>query len=191
MMALDPNGELVVAERGAGRIVRLPDRDDDGLADGVEVVADGLRVPSSIRYYAGSGPLAGSLYVGETTRVLRLSQPGANGVFQERDVIIEGLPSGGHNTRTVLFSPDGAFLYVSVGSSCNVCVETDPRRAAIVRYRPDGRKGRSRGYGHPFKHGVLAYYRHEEIRESSGIRSGRRLPDIPTGQGVKHDHNQT
>jgi cytochrome c553 len=29
-------------------------------------------------------------------------------------------------------------LYVSMGSSCNACIETDPRRAAIVRYRLDG-----------------------------------------------------
>jgi mono/diheme cytochrome c family protein len=29
-------------------------------------------------------------------------------------------------------------MYVSVGSSCNVCLEKDPRRAAILRYRPDG-----------------------------------------------------
>jgi glucose/arabinose dehydrogenase len=29
-------------------------------------------------------------------------------------------------------------MYVSIGSSCNACSETDPRRAAIVRYRPDG-----------------------------------------------------
>ncbi len=33
--------------------------------------------------------------------------------------------------------PDG-WLYVSIGSSCNVCEERDPRRAAILRYRPDG-----------------------------------------------------
>jgi len=29
-------------------------------------------------------------------------------------------------------------MYVAVGSSCNVCREQDPRRAAIVRYEPDG-----------------------------------------------------
>jgi glucose/arabinose dehydrogenase len=56
-------------------------------------------------------------------------------------VIVDGLPSGGHNTRTVLFSPDWATLFVSVGSSCNVCVEEDERRAAIVRYDPDGSGG--------------------------------------------------
>jgi hypothetical protein len=29
-------------------------------------------------------------------------------------------------------------MYVSVGSSCNVCEEEDPRRAALLRFRPDG-----------------------------------------------------
>jgi hypothetical protein len=29
-------------------------------------------------------------------------------------------------------------MYVSIGSSCNVCIEKDRRRAAIVRYRTDG-----------------------------------------------------
>lgn len=137
MMARGPDGELYVAERGAGRIVRLPDRDGDGVTDGApaggEVVADGLNAPSSIAFYKD-----GSLYVGETTRVLRLSAPDESGVFQEREVIVDGLPEGGHSTRTVLFSPDWETLYVSVGSSCNVCAEADERRATIVRYNPDG-----------------------------------------------------
>jgi mono/diheme cytochrome c family protein len=50
--------------------------------------------------------------------------------------VITGLPGGGnHWTRTIGFGPDG-FLYVAVGSSCNVCIEADPRRAAISRYDP-------------------------------------------------------
>jgi glucose/arabinose dehydrogenase len=133
MLAIGPDGQLYAAERGAGRIVRLPDRDGDGQADGVEVVADGLEAPSSLAFYQD-----GSLYVGETTRVLQLSAQDARGVFQNRRVIVDGLPSGGHNTRTVLFSPDWSKLYVSVGSSCNVCDEDDPRRAAILSYNPDG-----------------------------------------------------
>jgi glucose/arabinose dehydrogenase len=103
------------------------------------VLADGLRAPSSIAFYTNpSSSLNGSLYVGETTQILRLSDPDAKDVYQAREVIVDGLPSGGHNTRTVLLSRDWAHLYVSVGSSCNVCVEADPRRAAIVRYSPDG-----------------------------------------------------
>lgn len=133
MMAIGPDGALYVAERGANRIVRLPDLDADGKADGIQVVADKLSSPSSLAFHPD-----GSLYVGETPRILRLSEPDAQGVFQARQVVIRGLPVGGHHTRTVLFSPDGRYLFVSVGSSCNVCEEEDPRRAAILRYNPDG-----------------------------------------------------
>ncbi|MFL7794847.1 MAG: PQQ-dependent sugar dehydrogenase [Anaerolineae bacterium] len=142
MMALGPDGELYVAERGAGRIVRLPDRNDDGVADGIEPVADGLNAPSSIAFYKD-----GSLYVGETTRVLRLSTPDEDGGFQKREVIVDGLPEGGHSTRTLLFSPDWETLYVSVGSSCNVCTEADERRATIVQYNPDGSGEQIYGWG--------------------------------------------
>jgi len=134
MMARGPDGWIYVAERGANRIVRLPDRDGDGLAEGIEVVAGGLDQPSSLAFYRD-----GSLYVGETTRVLRLSDPDARGAFQSVTVVVDGLPPRvGHSTRTVLFSPGGQWLFVSVGSSCNVCLEQDPRRATIVRYTPDG-----------------------------------------------------
>jgi glucose/arabinose dehydrogenase len=133
MMALGPDGHLYVAERGAGRIVRLPDEDGDGVSDGVEVAADGLNAPSSIDFYQD-----GSLYVGETARILRLRELDQPGLFEQAEVVIERLPSGGHNTRTVVFSPDWRSLYVSIGSSCNVCIEQDERRAAIVRYNPDG-----------------------------------------------------
>ena len=133
MMALGPDGQVCLAERGAGRIVCLPDRDGDGVAGGIEVIAEGLNAPSSIAFRP-----VGSLYVGETTRVLRLSGSDGEGVLRQREVIVDGLPSGGHSTRTVLFSPDGETLFVSVGSSCNVCVEEDERRAAIVRYGTDG-----------------------------------------------------
>jgi glucose/arabinose dehydrogenase len=133
MMVIGPDGALYVAERGAGRVVRLPDLDGDGMADDLVVVAHGLDRPNSLVFYQD-----GSLYVAETTRILRLSQPNDEGVFQEQQVIIDGLPSGGHNTRTLLFSPDWGTLFVSIGSSCNVCEEDDPRRATIVRYDPDG-----------------------------------------------------
>src|SRR5256886_4630778 len=53
-------------------------------------------------------------------------------------VVVPNLPpGGGHWTRTIAFGRDGR-LYVSVGSSCNVCAERDPRRAAITRFNADG-----------------------------------------------------
>jgi glucose/arabinose dehydrogenase len=43
MMAMGPDGHIYVAERGAGRILRLPDADRDGILDQIEIVAEGLR----------------------------------------------------------------------------------------------------------------------------------------------------
>jgi glucose/arabinose dehydrogenase len=56
-------------------------------------------------------------------------------------VVIDGLPSGHHRTRTILFSPDYSALFVSIGSSCNLCAEEDERRATIMRFNPDGSGG--------------------------------------------------
>lgn len=133
MLAKGPDGELYAAERGAGRVIRLPDRDGDGQADSVEVVIEGLDSPTSLAFYQD-----GSLFVAETTRILRFSERDAQGRLINPQVIVGDLPSGGHSTRTVLFSSDWNSMFVSVGSSCNVCEEKDLRRAAIVRYNPDG-----------------------------------------------------
>jgi len=137
MMTTGPDGQVFVAERGAGKILRLPDVDQDGKADQVEIMAEGLDAPSSLAFYQD-----GSLYVGETTRVLRFPPLGEKQSFDQPQVVIDDLPSGGHNTRTVLFSPDYSDLFVSIGSSCNICEEDDQRRAAIMRYNPDGSAGR-------------------------------------------------
>ena len=136
-IANGPDGFLYVAERGAGRIVRLADRNHDGVSDGVEVIAQGFDRPSSLAFHPD-----GSLYVSTPTQVFRLSQPNAAGVFQKRDVVIDGLPGPlDHFTRTLLFSADGSTLYIQVGSSCNVCTETDARRATIMRFNANGSGG--------------------------------------------------
>jgi glucose/arabinose dehydrogenase len=136
-VAIGPDGQLYVAEREAGRIVRLADRNHDGLSDGLEVIAEGLSSPSSLAFNQD-----GSLYVSTAVQVFHLSQPDANGVYQKREVVIDGLPGRqGHFTRTLLFSPDWASLFIQVGSSCNVCTESDPRRATIMRFNADGSGG--------------------------------------------------
>jgi glucose/arabinose dehydrogenase len=63
----------------------------------------------------------------------------ASGVVQGAlEPVLTGLTTDGfHQTKTIGIGPDG-WLYLAHGSSCNACVEQDPRRATMMRLRPDG-----------------------------------------------------
>jgi len=127
-------GDLLASVPGRGEILRLDrDADGDGRSDGRSVLLSELDKPH------GMDLRDGWLYVAETGAIGRVrldpTQRVTRGAYEH---VIEGIPGGGgHWTRTIRFGPDDR-LYVSIGSSCNVCLESDPRRAAIVRYRPDG-----------------------------------------------------
>ena len=131
-MAIGPDGHLYLSLMNAGQVVRLPDRNRDGLADGTEVIASGLNLPHGLAFYNGY------LYIAEGDRIKRLAGPQADGSFGAPQLVTDNIPGPlGHSSRTVIFGPDGK-MYVSAGSSCNVCVEDDPRRAAVLRFNPDG-----------------------------------------------------
>lgn len=131
-MAFGPDGWLYVSLMSSGQIARLPDRNGDGRADATEIVASGLNPPHGLEWRDGW------LYVAEGDRIERLRDGDGNGSLETRQLVTDNIPApAGHTSRTLHFGPDGK-LYVSAGSSCNVCEESDPRRAAILRFNPDG-----------------------------------------------------
>jgi len=130
-MAISPDGVLFTADMGDGAVIALPDKNGDGKADSVNKFISGLKRPNSIAFHGGY------IYVGETDRVVRFKYEGADMPHGKKEVLISGLPKKGHFTKTLGFGPDGK-MYVSMGSSCNICVEEDKRRATVMRYNPDG-----------------------------------------------------
>jgi len=112
-----PNGDIFVAESGAGRISVL--RANSGETAQPAVFASGLTYPFGIAFYP-PGPDPQWVYVGDTDAVLRL--PYRNGDLTAHgaaETVVPRLPTGGHHTRDVVFSPDGRIMYVSVGSASN------------------------------------------------------------------------
>ena len=78
----------------------------------------------------------GAWLVGVPSGVIRLVDSDGDGKADVRQVLIGDYPTGGHSTRTVEVLPDGRMV-VSIGSSCNVCTEDDPRRATVMVYADD------------------------------------------------------
>jgi glucose/arabinose dehydrogenase len=105
--------------KSANKIVLLRDTDGDGVADLNTVLVDhGLNQPF------GMAVIGETLYVGNTDSVVKFPYPAGATRIEAPAIKVLDLPSGGggrgHWTRSLLASPDGAKLYVGVGSSSNI-----------------------------------------------------------------------
>jgi len=133
LLRFTSTGDLLVSATGEGKVMLVGrDADGDGRADSVRVLLDHLNMPHGLALHDGR------LYVAEQHAVFRVRFDDAKGsITGTPEYIIRGLPTGGHWSRTIAFGPDG-WLYLSIGSSCNVCLGDDRHRAAITRYHADG-----------------------------------------------------
>jgi len=124
---------LFVSVPNRGKVVALPDRNRDKKADEAITFLDKLNNPHGIDFYNGW------FYIAEENRVIRVKDDDNDLIADNStlEVLIDNLPTDGHFTRTVKLHNDS--LYLSIGSSCNVCIEQDERRAAITKCTPEGK----------------------------------------------------
>jgi glucose/arabinose dehydrogenase len=113
-LAFGPDG-LLYATQNDGRVVTVRPKDRSP-----RTYADGFEVPLGLTWHRGS------LYVSDQGTLYRDGKP-----------IVTGLPFELHQQDNVVAGPDGR-LYLGSGSTCNACVEEDPRSAAILSVEPDG-----------------------------------------------------
>lgn len=128
----------------ANRITLLRDADGDGVAEVRSAYITGLNSPFGMTL---SGD---TLYVADTDRLLAF--PYAAGALKVAGParVVTALPAGTinhHWTKNVLASPDGAKLYVTVGSNSNIAengMAAEEGRAAV--WEVDAKTGRHRIY---------------------------------------------
>jgi len=136
-MRFTPAGDLLVSRPHVGDIVLLRrDADGDGKPDARETLLKDLERPLGMDISGDWLYVAESNHVG---RVLFDSSTGKlGGAYQP---LIENLTdNGNHWTKTLRIGPDQK-LYLSQGSTCNICVEEDERRATMMRFNLDGSQG--------------------------------------------------
>jgi len=131
-----PNGDIFLADTGAGEIIVLRDPQNTGGAQEREVFVDGMKRPFGIAFHENY------VYVGNTNELVRFRyDPKTSKRLGEKEHLLD-LPTGGHDTRSLAFSADGKHLFIGVGSNSNIDTGEDPRRAAVTICDPDGKNAR-------------------------------------------------
>ncbi|MEO7711841.1 MAG: sorbosone dehydrogenase family protein [Gemmatimonadaceae bacterium] len=126
----------------ANRITLLRDADGDGIAELRSVVLAGLNSPF------GMALVGSDLYVANSDAVVRFPYIMGQTVISAPGTLVAALPAGSinhHWTKSLVASPDGAKLFVGVGSNSNVAengMANEEGRATI--WEIDARTGQHR-----------------------------------------------
>lgn len=182
MMRVADDGTLYLTRRAQGDVLMLRDMTGDGVADMRQVVAKkdqmhGIEIVGDTIYLI-------------TVKDLYRAPRKEDGTLGELEVVATDFPDGGqHPNRMVVMGPDER-LYVSIGSTCNACAETDEESATIVSLNPDGTDRRifasglrnTIGYGfepitgtaYGFDHGIDWLGDNEQHEEFNQLSEGYR-----------------
>lgn len=172
-MDKSPDGRLFLtdmfnlADNSKGKIVILEDPDSAGVFQKQSIYFDRLRNPNSLKFHKDRNG-KDWLYLALTDKLVRYpfkpgdTKPGGDPEILDTfpDYGLSYRYGGWHLTRTIAFDDTGR-LYVSVGSSCNVCVEKELVRASIIVMDEDGKnrsiyaKGMRNAVGLAWTHGSL------------------------------------
>jgi len=136
VLAVTETGDLIISRPNIGELTLIyNDANNDGISDGQKLLLKDLDKPHGITLHGGW------LYIAETSAVLRIKYNAAERKFigTPHYIMRDSFPGGGnHWARTLKVGPDKK-LYINVGSSCNVCIEENPKRGSILQYDLDGK----------------------------------------------------
>lgn len=158
-LVVAPNGDVFVA-LSQGGVMALRDRNGDGVADERNRFAESNH-SSEVALFDGY------IYTENGSDIVRYRlSNGAMAPTGSEEIVVRGLPKGGHGAKTFTIDRNGS-LYVNVGSGTNSCQSKDrapevpgidpctelETRAGIWRF--DARKlGQSQSQGEHFARGI-------------------------------------
>lgn len=130
VLAFDTQGNAWISQPSEGTVSMLEIKNGEVIKQ--NAVFRNLNNPHGLAFHPDDPFL---LFIAEEHRISKVR------IYSDSTLEkVADLPSGGgHYTRTIEFGPDKR-LYVSVGSSCNVCIEKDERRAKILVYDETAKK---------------------------------------------------
>lgn len=140
-LQLSPDGTLLVSLRTQGKVIALPDKDQDGVADEVREVLTNLQNPHGLAFHEGK------LFIAEERQLNRYTWNEESLTASLEKKLFDApngvtLPGGGgHQTRSIVFDNDGN-LYISVGSTCNVCIQENPWHGSVIVTNAEGENPR-------------------------------------------------
>ena len=124
-LVFDDAGNLLASVPSKGRVVAVSNQGEI-----TEILAS-LKRPHGLAFYKGM------LYVAQETQVSRYNW-NPKSLSATLDKVLFPLPAGGrHFTRSIAFKNDGT-MFVTIGSTCDVCNEKDPFSAAVIVSDKDG-----------------------------------------------------
>ena len=110
---------LIVCDRDRGQIYALD------LNMSKTVLVDDLDRPHDVAITDSH------LFVSEAGKLSRYAHDGQLGEIGNKTTLISNVPTGNHQTNAVNILPNGTLVWHS-GSTCNICVEDDPRNGALL-----------------------------------------------------------
>jgi len=138
-MLFTEQGDLLVSRPHVGD-VQLLQRDRSRPLNARPEIDQRSTLLSDLSRPHGIALHEGWLYIAEDVQISRVRFNSESASLEgELQVIVGDLGGdGNHWTKNIGIGPDQK-LYLSQGSTCNVCVEEDERRATMMRYDLDGR----------------------------------------------------
>lgn len=130
VLAVAGDGTVYATRRDTGDVIMLRRRSGADTAEAPVIVAR--------RPQMHGIALDGSKVYLVTVKELFVTERAADGTFGPLQRLVDDLPDAGqHADRTIVVGADG-MLYLSVGSTCNACEESNPENATVLRVKPDG-----------------------------------------------------